>query len=73
MGWSVIAAMRSKSLSTCKTVSRESSTAAAMSRSGIEGERWFAKRAALIDAVTGRESDLEQCDGRDSHDAARRN
>lgn len=39
-GCAVIEAMRSKSLSTCSTVARESSAAAAMSRSGTESPRW---------------------------------
>ena len=38
-GWPVILAMSSKSLSRCRTVSRDSSAIAAMSRSGIDGAR----------------------------------
>jgi hypothetical protein len=38
-GWPVTAAMRSKSLSQCRTVSPASSAVAATSRSGIEGAR----------------------------------
>lgn len=39
-GWPVTLAMRSKSLSKCKTVSPASSAVAATMRSGTEGARW---------------------------------
>ena len=46
--WLVIAAIRSKSLSTCNTVSLASSAVAAMSRSGIDGARCCPRSASSI-------------------------
>ena len=48
MDWPVIAAMRSKSLSTCNTVSRAISAVAAISRSGIDGARCWPRSASSI-------------------------
>ena len=48
MDWPVIAAMRSKSLSTCNTVSRAISAVAAISRSGIDSDRCWPRSASSI-------------------------
>jgi hypothetical protein len=55
-GWPVISAMRSKSLSTCRTVSPASSAVAAMIRPGVEGARCWPRSASSVKISTARSS-----------------
>ncbi len=54
VSWPVIPAMSSKSLSTCRTVSRSVSAVAAISRSGIDGARCCPCSARLRSTATAR-------------------
>lgn len=56
MGWPVISAMRSKSLSRCSTVSPASSAVAATIRSGIEGARCWPRSASNARTSAARSS-----------------
>lgn len=72
VGCPVISAMRSKSLSRCRTVRPASSAVAATMRTGADGARcrpWALGGGAQVETGFGRVADLKAGDGGDSDQA----